>query len=175
MTELLERERRSLRSVPTPKRSVVQRRRLHPWAWVVTFVCLALVGSTLGYLVDDAVQANHRYDRARVSLATARHHTAVVSLDLAQASADLALLTRQVGNDTTALAQDTSALQGARAALSSAETHVSQQATLLASLNTCLGGVEQALNALAVANQPSAIAALNGVSQSCSAAEAASG
>jgi hypothetical protein len=136
---------------------------------------LALVASAFGYLVDDAVQANHRYDRARVSLATTRHHTAVVSFELAQARADLALLTRQVGNDTTALAQDTSALQGARAALSAAETHVSEQATLATSLNTCLGGVEQALNALAVANQPSAITSLDAVSQSCSAAVAASG
>jgi hypothetical protein len=155
--------------------SVVQSRRLHLWAWGITFACLALVGSALGYLLHDAVQANHRYDRARLSLATTRHHTAVVSSELAQARTDLALLTRQVGNDTTALAQDSSALQGARAALSAAETHMSAQATLLTSLNTCLGGVEQALNALAVGNRPSAIAALHAVSQSCSAAVAASG
>jgi hypothetical protein len=175
MAELLRRERRSSTPVPTQTQPVVQGRRLHPWAWGITLACLVLVGSALGYLLHDAVQANHRYDRARVSLATTRHHTAVVSFELAQARTDLALLTRQVGNDTTALAQDTSALQGARAALSAAETHVSAQATLLASLHKCLGGVERALNALAVANQPRAIAALDAVAPSCSAAVAASG
>jgi chromosome segregation ATPase len=136
---------------------------------------VALVGSALGYLLEDAAHANHAYDRARASLSTTRHHTTVVSRELAESRTDLALLTRQVGNDTTALSQDTSALQGARAALSSAESQVSQQATLLTSLNTCLGGVEQALNALSVGSQPSAVAALDSVSQSCSAAVAASG
>ncbi len=175
MTELLTRDSGPQATVSAGSRPVVRQRRRHLWAWVVTFACVALVGSALGYLLEGAAQANHAYDRARASLFTTRHHTTVVSHELAQARTDLALLTRQVGNDTTALSQDTSALQGARAALSAAENHVSQQATLLTSLNTCLGGVEQALNALSVGNQSSAVAALNGVSQSCSAAEAASG
>jgi hypothetical protein len=155
--------------------SVVQRRRVHLWAWAVAFFCMALVASASGYLLHDAVQTNHRYDQARASLSTTRHQSAVTSLQLAQARTDLGLITRQVGSDTTALSQDASALEGARTALRAAEAHASQQATLLDSLHTCLGGVEQALNALAVANQPSAIAALDAVSQSCSAAVAASG
>jgi chromosome segregation ATPase len=136
---------------------------------------VALVAAATGYLLHDAAQADHRYDRARASLSTTRRHTAAVSQELTKARTDLGLLTRRVGSDTTALSQDTAALQGARDALSSAQAHASQQATLLSSLHTCLGGVEQALNALAVANQPRAIAALNAVSQSCSAAVAASG
>ncbi len=174
MTELLDRDRRSHTPVPTAV-PPVPRRRWHPWAWVLTFACAALVGCAVGYLLHDAVQANHRYDRARASLSTTRHHTTIVSRELDAARADLELLTHQVGSDTAALSQDTSALQGAQGALTAAEAHESQQATLLSSLNTCLGGVEQALNALAVGNQPSAIAALHGVSQSCSAAVAASG
>jgi hypothetical protein len=59
--------------------------------------------------------------------------------------------------------------------LSAAQAHVTQQASLITSLQSCLVGVEQALNELAVGNQTSAIAALNGVSTSCTAAEASSG
>ena len=172
-TELLAEERS-----PAPARppgGAAPRRRAHPWAWAATIVSVALVAGAASYLLHDAAQANHRYDRARASLSTTRHHTAVVSRELAQARTDLDLLTRRVGNDTTALSQDTAALQGARAALSAAQAHASQQATLLSSLHTCLGGVERALNALAVANRPRAIAALNAVAQSCSAAVAASG
>jgi hypothetical protein len=133
------------------------------------------VASALGYLLHDAAQANHGYDRARGSLFTTRRHATAVSLELKQARTDLGLLTHQVGSDTLALSQDTSALEGARASLNAAETHASQQATLLGSLHTCLGGVEQALNALAVGNSPRAVTVLDSVSQSCSAAVAASG
>jgi hypothetical protein len=59
--------------------------------------------------------------------------------------------------------------------LSAAQAHVTQQASLITSLQACLVGVEQALNELAVGNQASAIAALNAVSTSCTAAEASSG
>ena len=81
----------------------------------------------------------------------------------------------QVGNDTTALNQDAAQLLGAQTSLAAAQAHVTQQASLIGSLKTCLGGVEQALNALAVENQPQAIAALNSVSSQCTTAEASSG
>jgi hypothetical protein len=125
----------------TPKRAE-RPRRAHPWAWAVTLASVALVAGAAGYLLHDAAQANHRYNGARASLSITRHHTAVVSLELAQARTDLGLLARQVGSDTTALSQDAAALQGARAALHAAEAHVSLQTTLLSSLHTCLGGVE---------------------------------
>ena len=159
---------------PSPRRAKPQQR-AHPWAWAVTLASVAFVAGAAGYLLHDAARANHRYDGARTALSTTRLHTAVVSQELAQARTDLGLLTRRVGSDTAALAEDTSALQGARAELDAAQAHASQQATLLSSLHACLDGVEQALNALAVANQTSAIAALDAVSQSCSAAVAASG
>ena len=52
---------------------------------------------------------------------------------------------------------------------------MTQQASLIGSLQTCLVGVEQALKQLAVGRQPNAIAALNAVSSSCTAAEESSG
>jgi hypothetical protein len=173
-TELLATELKSREPVRSPGRAE-PRRRTHPWAWAVTLASVALVAAAAGYLLHDAAQANHRDDRALTSLSTTRRHTADVSQKLAQARADLVLLTRRVGSDTTALSQDTAALQGARAALNAAQAHASQQVTLLSSLHTCLGGVEQALNALAVENQTSAIAALHTVAQTCTAAVAASG
>ena len=80
-----------------------------------------------------------------------------------------------MGSDSTALSQDTSQLLGAQTSLAAAKAHVTQQALLIGSLKTCLAGVEQALNELAVGKQSGAIAALNSVSASCSAAEASSG
>jgi hypothetical protein len=88
---------------------------------------------------------------------------------------DLSVLKTQVGSDTTALSQDSAQLLGAQTSLSAARAHVTQQDSLIGSLQACLVGVEQALNELAVGKQASAIAALNAVSTSCSAAEASSG
>jgi hypothetical protein len=136
---------------------------------------VVLLGSALGYLVSDAGQANHRYDRARHTLVVTRATTSVVSRDLAIARTDLNLVTQQVGSDTTALSQDTSELEGAQTALGAAQAHVSAQAVLLNSLHSCLGGVEQALNALAVGSQTKAAASLHAVSSTCSAAVNSSG
>jgi chromosome segregation ATPase len=141
----------------------------------VCIVAGALFATTLGRLVDDQVRTRQQFDRAHTALRETRHQTGTVSGQLAELSRALAVLDTQVGSDTTALNQDASQLQGARTALATSQAHVSQQASLINSLQTCLDGVEQALNALSVGNQPSAIAALNSVSSSCSAASASSG
>lgn len=146
-----------------------------PSRWPALAACLALLGSAIGFLLFDAIQANHRYDHARHVLAITRGTAGVVSRELATARTDLRLVTEQVGSDTTALAQDTSQLDGARSALSSAQAHIFEQASLLNSLHECLGGVEQALNALAVNNQAKAADALKWVNAPCSAAVNASG
>jgi hypothetical protein len=104
-----------------------------------------------------------------------RQQTYAVSAQLAEVRRDLRLLETQVGSDTTALSQDASELLGAQTSLDSAQSHVTQQASLIDSLQMCLVGVEQALNAVAVGKQANAIAALNSVSTSCTAAEVASG
>jgi chromosome segregation ATPase len=143
--------------------------------WVVSVVAVVLVAVALGHLIDDQVQARHRYDRAQASLGVTRHQTGTVSAQLAGLRRNLALLTSQVGSDTTALNQDVSQLQGAQAALAAAEAHVSQQSSQITALRTCLGGVERALNALSVDKQARAIAALKSVSSSCSKAAASGG
>jgi len=140
--------------------------------WVVSVVTAVLVAAALGYLIDDQLQARHRYDRAHASLGVTRHQTGTISTQLAGLRRNLGLLTSQVGSDTTALNQDVSQLQGAQAALAAAEAHVSQQSSQITALRTCLGGVERSLNALAVDKQARAIAALQSVSSSCSKAAA---
>jgi hypothetical protein len=140
--------------------------------WAAGIVVAGLFGATLGYLVNDEIQANDRYDQARASLTLTRQQIGTVSQELAVARRDLQLVLAQVGNDTTALSQDTSQLKAAQAALSAALGHVSRQTTQIGSLNVCLGGVEQAVNALAVGRQAKAISALRAVSSSCTKATA---
>ena len=134
------------------------------------------MAAALGYLIADQVQARRPVrpgpDVARRHAATDRTRS---RRNWHELSRDLRVLETQVGSDTTALSQDSSQLLGAQTSLSAAQAHVTQQASLITSLQTCLVGVEQALNELAVGNQAGAIAALNAVSASCTAAEASSG
>jgi hypothetical protein len=153
--------------------SPARRRRWLKWAAGIALA--VLFGATLGYLVNDEVQANDRYDRARASLPPTRQHIRSVSGELAVAHRELQLVSAQVGSDTTALSQDTSQLKAAQAALNAALGHVSHQTTQISSLHECLGGVEQALNALAVGQLGNAISALNEVSSSCTQATATAG
>jgi hypothetical protein len=135
----------------------------------------ALFAAALGSLVADQVEEHSQYDRTHTSLGVTQQRTRTVSAQLQELSHDLHVLKTQVGSDTTALSQDSSQLLGAQTSLSAAQAHVTQQASLITSLQSCLVGVEQALNELAVGNQVRAIAALNAVSTSCTAAEASSG
>ena len=143
--------------------------------WTLALAAGALFVAALGYLIPDQVRAHDDEGRAQTALAATRQRTKLVTAQLAEVRRDLGELKTQVGSDTTALSQDSSQLLGAQTSLSAAQTHVSQQATLITSLQACLVGVEQALNELAIGKQPSAIAALNAVSTSCTAAEASSG
>jgi hypothetical protein len=126
-------------------------------------------------LISDQVQARDRYVRAQTALGVTLHRTRDTGAQLDEVRRDLSILKTQIGSDSTALSQDTSQLLGAQTSLAAAKTHVTQQAVLIDSLKTCLAGVEQALNELAVGKQPGAIAALNSVRASCSAAEGSSG
>jgi uncharacterized alpha-E superfamily protein len=83
---------------------------------------------------------------------------------------DLEVLATQVGSDTTAYDQDAAELKAAQSELASTQVDVTHQTSMISALHTCLGGVEQALNALAVGNQASAISELSSVATSCSAA-----
>ena len=115
--------------------------------WIVGLAAGALCAAALGYLIVDQAQARTQYARAHASLSLTQQRSRTVTTELREASRDLSVL----------------------------KTQVTQQASLITSLQTCLVGVEQALNELAVGNQSRAIAALNGVSTSCTAAEASSG
>lgn len=169
MKSLLETDRPCV-TEQTPRRWLPRRAR-----WVVGIAAGALFAATLGYLVADQEQAHDRYDRAQAALGVTRQRAHTVSAQLAEVRRDLRLLEVEVGTETTALSQDAAQLLGAQTSLASAQSHVTQQASRITSLQTCLVGVEQALNALAVGMQGNAIAALDSVSTSCTAAEAASG
>jgi hypothetical protein len=170
MTSLLETDRRPVLTEPSRRRRASRRAR-----WMLCSVAGALLGAALGYLVVDQVQAYNQFGRSQTSLGVTRQRTHTVSVQLAEVRRDLSVLKTQVGSDSTALSQDSSQLLGAQTSLAAAQAHVTQQASLITSLQTCLVGVEQALNALSVGSQPRAIAALNSVSSSCTAAEASSG
>lgn len=155
---------------PTPRRQMSRRTR-----WIVWIAAAALFAAALGYLIPDQLQARDQYAQARTTLGVTERDTHTVSSQLDEGRRDLSILKTQVGSDTTALSQDTAQLLGARTSLAAAQSHVTQQASIISSLQTCLAGVEQALNALAVKSQATAIAALNAVSASCTKAEASSG
>ncbi len=170
MRSLLETDRRPILTEPTPRQRLPRRAR-----WAVGVAAGALFAAALGYLIADQEQAHDRYGRAHTALGVTGSGRTPSPAQLVEVRRDLSLLETQVGSDTTALNQDAAQLLGAQTSLVAAQSHVTQQASLITSLQTCLVGVEQALNALAVGKQANAIAALNSVSTSCTAAEAASG
>jgi hypothetical protein len=143
--------------------------------WWLIVLAAAVLAAALGSLIADQVQERSQYGRTKAALGVTQRRTSAVSAQRRELSRDLSVLKTQVGSDTTALSQDSSQLLGAQTSLSAAQAHVTQQASLITSLQTCLVGVERALNGLAVGDQAAAIAALNAVSTSCTAAEASSG
>lgn len=129
-----------------------------------------LLASILGYLLDDQVVEHEHFDHASVALRSTRHRTAEVSRDLAELRHDITVLTAQVGRDSASWNQDEGQLKAAAAALAVTQADVSQQSSRVGPLHSCLGGVQQALNALAINNQMSAVAELNSVESSCAVA-----
>ena len=164
--DLLEPE---LRPTPAPRPEPPRRlRRLVRWAVALTVGALFL--SSLGWLIDDQVQAHEQADRTQTTLRATRHTTAHVAQQLAKLRRELEVLVTQVGSDTTAYDQDAAELKAAQSELAATQVDVTQQTTRITALHACLGGVEQALNALAVGNQASAISELTSVATSCSTA-----
>jgi hypothetical protein len=170
VTNLLEIDHHSPLSRPPVRR----RKRRRTW-WILWIAAGVLFAAAMGYLIRGQVQARDQYAQAQAALAVTLQRTHATGAQLNEVRRELSILKTQVGSDSTALSQDFSQLLGARTSLTAAKAHVTQQALLISSLKTCLAGVEQALNELAVGKRPGAIAALNSVSASCSAAEASSG
>jgi len=143
--------------------------------WVAGVAVAVLVSGVLGLLANDEVRANTRFDRSHAALTLTRQRTAVVASELTVVRNQLHVVDGQVAQNHLALARDTTQLQGAQQALADARAHVSHQARDIVDLRTCLSGVEQALNALSVNDRGHAIAALDAVAGSCSAAVSADG
>jgi hypothetical protein len=143
--------------------------------WMIGAIAFAGFASTLGYVTGNEVQANTQFDRAHHSLEVTRHHIEIAVVHLATVRQNLNVVDRQVSVDMTALAQDTAQLRGVQGALANAQSDVAHQTSTINDLHACLGGVEQALNALAVDDQKSAVAALNAESTNCANAVATSG
>lgn len=166
MRSFLETDRRLVApDAPPPRRPWSSRTR-----WVVGLLALTVFLTAVGFLVADIVHERRQLDRAKTELGVTRDRTTVVAAQLTELRHDVDLLTTQIGNDTTAFDQDSSQLKGVQAALALTQADVSQQSVLIADLHTCLSGVEEALNSLSVGNQAGAIADLNAVSSSCTAA-----
>jgi hypothetical protein len=154
-------------------REIPRRRRRRRWG--VALVALAAFAGALGYVVGNEVQANTQFDQTHHSLDVTRRHIEATLADLATVRRELDVVKDQVGAASTALAQDTAQLQGVEKALAGAQANVIHQTSTISDLNVCLGGVEQALNALAVADQAHAINALNAVAASCASAVTSDG
>jgi septal ring factor EnvC (AmiA/AmiB activator) len=153
-----------------PRRRSSRRR-----GWIVGAVLFALLAALLGYMTGNERQANTQFDQTHQSLDTTRHQIHAALASLATVRHELTLVNGQVADASTALTQDASELKEAQTALANAQVNVVDQTSMISDLQTCLGGVEQALNALAVADQPRAISALTSVSSSCSGAVASNG
>jgi len=166
VTNTLESDRSRVEADMPPRRQrLTWRARL-----ILIIVAGALFASTLGYLIDDQVAEREHFDQTRTSLGITRHRTADVAHDLAVLRHDVGVLMGQVESATAAWTQDTTEAKAAQSALAVVRDDVSQQSSRIESLHTCLGGVQQALNALAIDNQATAISELNSVASSCSAA-----
>jgi hypothetical protein len=124
-------------------------------------------GSSVGALVHNEVQANAQYTATHLSLTSLQHHLKVVLADVTSARRGFDANNSQLHQVTALLANDTAQLQAAQTELGDAQGHVAAQGISINDLHSCLGGVEQALNALSVGDQGSAIAALDLVAASC--------
>jgi hypothetical protein len=140
--------------------------------WIAVAIALVVVAGAIGFFTENEVQANTQFDQTHHSLDVTQRHLDTVLAELASAERNLAVVKSGVVADSAALAKDTSELRGVEKALLSAQANVSHQNSTIGDLTTCLGGVEQALNALAVADQGRAIGALQAVATSCSQAVA---
>ncbi len=164
---------RSLDPRPEGRPSHRHRRR-----WLaVTTVCAAVATFVwaLGFVALNEVHANTRFDQVHLSVDATHRQLDVVLADLTKVRGNLRVVGGQVGVDEKTLTWDSTELQGLESALTSARTHVWDNTSAIGGLQVCLDGVEQALNALSVNEQTTAVSALDAVSTSCTDALTANG
>ncbi|HWE66317.1 MAG TPA: hypothetical protein VG298_06705 [Acidimicrobiales bacterium] len=135
----------------------------------------ALFAAGLGYLVGNEVQGNTQFDQAHRSLGLAQGSLHAVRADLGTLRRNLGALNGEIGQTAPALGRDTAQLQSDQAALARSQANFARQGSAIIDLQACLGGVEQALNALSVGDQRSAVDALNAAATSCQSAVATNG
>ena len=147
----------------------------HRRTLVTGLIVFAIFATGLGYLVGNQVQSNAQFDRTHGTLTLTRHDIRVVRTDFSSARRGLKAVDYQVRQSAAALSADTAQLHQIQTALTQAETNVSSQGSDITALHACLGGVEQALNALSVGDEQTAVNALTAVSTSCLIALTANG
>ena len=145
------------------------------WLWLVVIVAFALFATVLTIICSNEVHTDTQFDQTHRSLDETQTHTRTVLSNLSRVRHELAGVNVQVFLTNKALTQDAADLQSAQAELVNARSDVTHQTTVITDLQTCLGGVQEALNALSVADQSRAIDALNSVSSSCNSAVATNG
>jgi chromosome segregation ATPase len=135
----------------------------------------AVFATAFGALLLNEIHASSQFVGTRSSLTATQRQNDAVLADLAAVRQRLQAVDGQATRDTKALATDTAQLEAVQAALGHAQDNVTLQGSAISTLQSCLSGVEQALNALSVGDQSSAIAALRAVSADCQMAAAANG
>jgi hypothetical protein len=129
-----------------------------------------VVAAVLGFVASNEIHTDHRFDHTRQSLNATKQQLTTVRSDLTQLRLALRVVDGQAVHTKAVLTSDFAQLLRTEVALAKSEGTVSSQGTAISTLQLCLGGVTQALNALSVGDQQTAIAALNDVSSSCQSA-----
>jgi flagellin-like hook-associated protein FlgL len=135
--------------------------------WIGLIAAVALFAAALGIITSNEVQTDRQFDHTNRSLDVTRAHIRSVLGNLGTVQNELQGVNVQVFLTSKALAQDAADLKLAQTELANAQSDVSHQTMVITDLRTCLGGVQEALNALSVADQARAIDALNSVTPSC--------
>ena len=135
-------------------------------------VAVLVVVAALVFVLGNERQADTQFAQAHDALVQSKGRIAAVEVQLRAVRRDLQILKLQTTASGSALATDTASLQSARTALVQAQTDASSKSGYIANLQTCQGGVQQALNALSVGDQPHAVSALQNVSSACQSAAA---
>ena len=139
----------------------------HRRTWLIGLVVFAVFAVGLGYLVGNQIQSNTQFDRTHGSLTLTRHDIGVVQAELTSVRRNLRAVDHQVRQSAESLSSDTAQLHQIQTALTQAQANVSNRGSDITALKSCLGGVEQALNALSVDDEQTAVDALTAVSSSC--------
>jgi type II secretory pathway component PulM len=140
-----------------------RRRRL-----LVAYVVVSILVVTA---VVVGVQANRQLTRTDASLASIRGQLRQTTAQVATARSQLATAVAHSEADEGTLRTETAQLAADQGQLAKVQADVQAKGVSIGQLDLCLSGVEQALNQIAVGDQPGAAATLNGVSANCQGAE----